>query len=168
MKNKFDNIKAVVFDVDGVLTDGKIILDHKGREIKAFNVKDGQLIQFMKRNGIIFGAISGRTSAALEHRLNHLKIEFIRLKADNKVVCIQEFIQQFKLSAESICYIGDDIIDIGVMKLCGLAVAPADASQFVIPYADMITRAKGGEGVLREVLDAIVMERGMVEDLISK
>ena len=89
------------------------------------------------------------------------------MKANNKLNCILEFIQEFKIPAESICYIGDDIIDIGVMKLCGLAVAPADASQFVIPYADMITRARGGGGVLREVLDAIVIERGMEEDLIS-
>lgn len=167
MESKFSNIKAILFDVDGVLTDGKITIDHKGREIKSFNVKDGQLIRFMRSKGIIFGAISGRKSMALKKRLDELDIEFIRLNANNKLACFQEFMKEFELPAISICYLGDDIIDLEVMKTCGLAIAPADASEYVLPYATIITQAKGGEGVLREVIDAMIKECGMLSDLLS-
>jgi 3-deoxy-D-manno-octulosonate 8-phosphate phosphatase (KDO 8-P phosphatase) len=163
----FSQIKAVLFDVDGVLTDGKIILDSNGQEIKSFNVKDGQLMQFMRNKGIVFGAISGRQSPALSKRLDELKVEFRRVGASNKLSCFEEFIQEYHIQASSICYIGDDIIDLQILKACGLPVAPADASELILPYAAYVTKAKGGEGVLREVIDKIINEQGLLPDLMA-
>jgi 3-deoxy-D-manno-octulosonate 8-phosphate phosphatase (KDO 8-P phosphatase) len=163
----FSQIKAVLFDVDGVLTDGKIIIDSNGQEIKSFNVKDGQLMQFMRTKGIVFGAISGRQSLALSKRLDELKVEFRRVGVSNKLNCFHEFIQEYNIQASSICYIGDDIIDLQVLKVCGMPVAPVDASELILPFASYITKAKGGEGVLREVIDQIIKEQGFLPELIA-
>ena len=165
--SNFKKVKAILFDIDGVLTDGKIIIDSNGEEIKSFNVKDGQLMEFMRSKGIIFGVISGRSSAALSKRLDELKVEFIRVGTSNKLSCFEEFIQKYHIQASSICYIGDDIIDLQVLKACGLPVAPADASELILPYAAYVTMAKGGEGVLREVIDKIINEQGLLPDLMA-
>ena len=166
-KKSFATIAAVVFDVDGVLTDGKIILDNSGHEIKQFNVKDGQLVGFLRNKGLIFGAISGRSSNSLKFRLKELQIDFQRLGVKDKEVCIKEFSDEFGIEPSSICYIGDDIIDVKVMKYCGIAVCPADANYRVFPFADMVTVSKGGEGVLREILDIIIEEKGWLEEILS-
>jgi 3-deoxy-D-manno-octulosonate 8-phosphate phosphatase (KDO 8-P phosphatase) len=170
MENKapFTNIKAILFDVDGVLTDGKITLDSTGQEIKSFNVKDGQLMHFMRSKGVVFGAISGRSSLALSKRLDELKVEFRRLGAKNKLDCFHEFVSEFDIPAASICYIGDDIIDLQVLKIVGMPVAPADASSFILPYVSYVTKAKGGEGVLREVIDKLINDQGLLSDLIAQ
>ncbi len=163
----FSKIRAILFDVDGVLTDGKIIIDSNGQEIKSFNVKDGQLMQFMRNKGIVFGAISGRQSPALSKRLDELKVEFRRVGVSNKLNCFHEFLQEYNFQASSICYIGDDIIDLQVLKVCGMPVVPADGSELILPFAKYITKAKGGEGVLREVLDKIIKEQGLLPELIA-
>jgi 3-deoxy-D-manno-octulosonate 8-phosphate phosphatase (KDO 8-P phosphatase) len=151
-----EGIKAILFDVDGVLTNGSIIVDENGVETKSFNVRDGQLIQFMKNEGYIFGAISGRPSKAAEYRLKELNIDFIRLNISNKVASFKEFCSSYNISPDSICYIGDDVIDISVLRLCGFPVVPADACVYAKSIAKMITNANGGDGVLREVIDQII------------
>jgi 3-deoxy-D-manno-octulosonate 8-phosphate phosphatase (KDO 8-P phosphatase) len=165
--NTFAQIRAILFDVDGVLTDGKIIIDSNGEEIKSFNVKDGQLMEFMRSNGIIFGAISGRSSTALSKRLNELRVEFSRLGVKNKLNCFHEFVKEFNIDPSCICYIGDDIIDLQVLRVCGLSVAPSDASELILPYVNLVTKAKGGEGVLREVIDKIIVEKDLLSELIA-
>ncbi len=155
-----DKIKAILFDIDGVLTDGSITLDANGEEIKSFHVRDGQLIRFMQEKGILFGTISGRQSIAAETRMKALKIDFVRLGQDDKLEAYAAFKQEFKLKDENIVYLGDDVIDIPIFKEVGLAIAPADASPFVVPHVKYLTRKPGGKGVLREVIDALILERG--------
>ncbi len=163
----YTKIKAIIFDVDGVLTDGKITYDAQGKEIKSFNVKDGQMLKFMRSKGYIFGAISGRNSEALLWRLNELNIEFVRVSVNDKLSKLNEFLAIYNLSLENICYIGDDIIDLSVLKRVGFAVVPKDAASCVMPYANLVTEAKGGEGVVREVIDLIMAKLGFWEDLIA-
>lgn len=165
--NILNSIQAILFDVDGVLTNGKIIIDNDGHEIKEFNVKDGQLLSFIQHKGILLGAISGRKSNALNHRLDDLKVNFRRLGVNDKEEAVKEFINEYTIDASKICYIGDDIIDLKAMKCCGLSVAPADASKLILSHVDIVTKCNGGEGVLREVIDKIIFESVWESDLIA-
>jgi 3-deoxy-D-manno-octulosonate 8-phosphate phosphatase (KDO 8-P phosphatase) len=150
------NIKAIIFDIDGVLTNGSITIDSKGDEIKTFNVRDGQLIDFMRSQGFIFGAISGRDSKSLEFRLKEMNIDFVRLGTKNKYTMLHEFLKEYKLDESEVGYIGDDVIDVEVLKFVAYSYAPCDASIYVKNIVKTLTNAKGGEGVLREVIDGII------------
>lgn len=152
-------ITAILFDIDGVLTDGSIILDAKGEEIKNFHVRDGQLISFMQGKGFVFGAISGRDSVAARKRMEDLKIDFVRFGQGKKETAYTAFKKEFKRQDKEILFIGDDVIDIPVLTQVGIAVAPADASFYVVPHVHLQTKTPGGRGVLREVIDAIIQQR---------
>lgn len=156
---KLKNISAILFDIDGVLTDGSIVLDASGDEIKSFHVRDGQLISFMQQKGIVFGAISGRDSKAAQKRMEQLKIDFVRLGQNTKLEAYEEFKKEFNKSDSEILFIGDDVIDIPVLSVAGVAVAPADASFYVSPFVHMHTKTSGGRGVLREIIDLIIEQR---------
>ena len=150
------NIKAIIFDIDGVLTNGNITIDSRGDEIKTFNVRDGQLIDFMRSQGFIFGAISGRNSKSLEFRLKEMNVDFVRLGVKNKYTMLHEFLKEYKLDESEVGYIGDDVIDAEVLKFVAYSYAPFDACVTVKKIVKNVTNAKGGEGVLREVIDGII------------
>ncbi|MBI1221686.1 MAG: HAD hydrolase family protein [Bacteroidetes bacterium] len=156
-------ITAILFDIDGVLTDGSIILDAQGNEVKNFHVRDGQLISFMQNKGIVFGAISGRDSKAARARMEALKIDFVRLGEGDKASAYAEFKKLHKKKDPEVLYIGDDVIDIPVMAQVGVSVAPSDAAFYVVEHVHMQTRAAGGKGVLREVIDLIIQQRNWNE-----
>lgn len=162
------NIKAIVFDVDGVLTDGSIIIDSSGNEIKSFNVKDGQLISFMQKQGYLFASLSGRSSPALEARLKMLKVDFFCMGCQDKYQDYLQFKETFSLNDDQIIYIGDDIIDLKVIKTAGFSVAPADAIDLVKENVQLITKAKGGKGVLREVIDLIIEKNNLSQALLDQ
>jgi 3-deoxy-D-manno-octulosonate 8-phosphate phosphatase (KDO 8-P phosphatase) len=161
-------IKAVFFDVDGVLTDSRIIYDETGKEIKNFNVKDGQIIAHLKRTGIIVGAISGRDSAVTTKRANELKLDFCHQGIVDKLDVVERVAVQYKLKKKQIAYIGDDIIDLPVFEVVGLAVCPRDAFDYVQDRADLISAYKGGQGVLREVGDLVLSARGEFEKILGR
>lgn len=163
---KCKNIKAVISDVDGVLTDGGIIYDNDGKEYKKFNVKDGQIIKHLKRGGCLVGAITGRDSPVVRFRCTELKMDFHYHGSKEKWRQYEQVKQDFDLKDEEILYIGDDIIDLSIFTRCGLAVAPSDAMSYVKDYADLVTQAKGGEGVLREVGDLVLAAKGLLEGII--
>lgn len=169
LQRKLQNIKAIVADVDGVLTDGKIIVHADGSESKEYSVRDGQMVVWGRVNlGLRFGAISGRGGGAVEHRLRSLKFDFIHLEKGDKEPSFQEFLNQFGLKAEEVLYIGDDLLDIPLLKLAGVGVCPADAARFVSGFADYQTKARGGKGVLREVVEEIAIARMGMEDLLEQ
>jgi len=153
-------LKAIFFDVDGVLTDGKIIYDDSGRELKAFNVKDGLIISQLKKAGIITGAISGRESAAVTKRCAELQIDFCHQGIMDKGLVCEKLMKHYKLKAKHVAFIGDDINDMPVFKLVGFIVCPADALFYLQAKADLVTYAKGGKGVLREVADLVLAAKG--------
>ncbi len=161
------DIKAIFFDVDGVLTDGKIIYDSEGRELKHFNVKDGQIISYLKKAGIVVGAISGRDSAAVAKRCNELKMDFCHQGILDKTAVFKKLTDFHKLKKKEVIYIGDDINDLGPLQLAGLSVCPADAPVYLKSLVDLNTKAKGGDGVLREVADLVLAAKGILSKILK-
>jgi 3-deoxy-D-manno-octulosonate 8-phosphate phosphatase (KDO 8-P phosphatase) len=160
-------IKAVFFDVDGVLTDGRIIYDDTGREIKSFNVKDGLIISHLKKAGIIMGAISGRESAAVTRRCAELKVDFCHQGIIDKAMVFEKLIKHYKLKSKQVAFIGDDINDLPVFRLTGFSICPADTFDYLKEQVDLVTYAKGGSGVLREVGDLVLTAKGLFDKILN-
>lgn len=164
---KASQIKALIFDVDGVLTDGKIIYDEAGKETKAFNVKDGLIIGHLRKAGIIVGAISGRESAAVSKRASELKLDFCHQGIVDKASVFLKLIEFHEIRKKDVMYVGDDINDLSVLKQVGLAACPADAPAYVRKFAHVVTTAKGGNGVVRELADLVLASRGYLEKFVK-
>jgi 3-deoxy-D-manno-octulosonate 8-phosphate phosphatase (KDO 8-P phosphatase) len=164
---KSTSIKAIFFDVDGVLSDGRIIYDETGKEIKNFNVKDGYIISHLKKVGIITGAISGRESAVTTKRCAELKIDFCHQGIVDKASAFEKLTKHYKLRNKEVAFIGDDINDLMVFKLAGLSVCPSDTFDYIKQRVDLVTRVKGGQGVLREVADLVLAARGEMEGILG-
>lgn len=149
-------IKLVAFDVDGTLTDGRLWMTEDGREIKAFHVHDGLGIKRLRERGIEIALISARISHAVELRAEQLGIDHVYQGKTDKLGCLQDILSASGLSAEHACYVGDDLPDLPAMRICGLAIAVADARPEVAAAAHWQTGAGGGRGAAREVCDFIV------------
>ena len=153
-------IKMLILDVDGVMTDGKIIIDDHGEEIKHFDAKDGQGLKFLMDAGIEVGIISGRHSKAVAYRAKGLGIREVHLGIADKASLLKEIIQQNDLKREEICCMGDDLPDLAMFGQAGLSVAVADAVPEVLDAAVFITKKGGGRGAVREVCELILRARG--------
>ncbi|MEA3316289.1 MAG: HAD hydrolase family protein [Campylobacterota bacterium] len=166
-EKKAKNIKAILFDVDGVLTDGGIIYDDSGVEYKRYNVKDGQIISHLKKYGFIVGAITGRESDVVKNRCDELKLDFHKHGIKDKLKEYQEFKKRYELKDENIAYIGDDIIDLSILCRCGLSATPNDARYYIKNSVDIVTASKGGDGVLRDIADYILEKQSFLEEIIN-
>jgi 3-deoxy-D-manno-octulosonate 8-phosphate phosphatase (KDO 8-P phosphatase) len=149
-------IKLLLMDCDGVLTDGRLYFTESGEEIKVFNVKDGQGMANWHEKGFVSGIISGRKSKAVERRANELGIKYVRLGSKDKVKDFGRVLAESNVSAEETAYIGDDLPDIPVLKLVGLAVSVADAEKILLEHSHLKTSKDGGYGAVREVIDFIL------------
>lgn len=166
-KQKAGNIKAILFDVDGVLTDGGIIYDDTGLEYKRYNVKDGQIISHLKRLDFIVGAITGRESDVVKNRCVELKLDYHKHGVKDKLVEYENFKKEYNLEDSQIAYIGDDIIDLSILTRCGLSATPNDARVYIKHEVDIVTDSKGGEGVLRDIADYILDSQDLLEKLLK-
>lgn len=164
---KASQVKAIFFDVDGVLTDGSIIYDDAGKEIKIFNVKDGLIVSYLKKAGIITGAISGRDSAAVSRRCAELKVDFCHQGIVDKAGTFEKLVKHYKLKAKEVAFIGDDINDLPVFRLAGFSICPADTFDYLKEQVDLVTYAKGGAGVYREVADLVLMATGQLDKIVK-
>ncbi len=153
-------IKLVILDVDGVLTDGRIVYDANGVESKFFNVKDGHGIKLLQRAGIRVAIISGRESEVVTRRAAELGIDPVYQRALDKVGPYLEILNSTGCTHDETAYMGDDLPDIPLLRRVGLAAAPADALEYVLPYAHFITTKGGGWGAVRELCDLILREQG--------
>jgi len=165
---KAKRIKAILFDVDGVLTDGGIIYDDKGIEYKRYNVKDGQIISHLKNYKFIVGAITGRESDVVKNRCVELKLDYHSHGVKDKLVEYEKFKKKYSLKDEQIAYIGDDIIDLCVLIRCGLSATPSDARSYIKNEVDIVTNTKGGEGVLRDIADYVLNSQNLLENILKK
>jgi 3-deoxy-D-manno-octulosonate 8-phosphate phosphatase (KDO 8-P phosphatase) len=150
------NINFVIFDVDGVLTDGGIIIDNKGNELKCFHVRDGHGIKMLIRNGINVALITGRSSKIVEKRASELGITEVFQKCFNKRKAYEQLAKKYSLDDHEVAYVGDDIVDIPLLQRVGLPVVVADADEEVKASALMVTDNGGGKGAAREVCDFIL------------
>ena len=166
-REKLKRTKLLLLDVDGVLTDGSIIYNDSGAETKVFDVKDGLGIKMLMKAGIQVGIVTGRTSKALYHRCNNLGISLIFDGVHDKTSVLQLISKQTGLPAEDIAFIGDDLIDLPLLKRVGLSIAVADAHETVIENVDMVTSKKGGAGAVREICEAILKAQGLWNKMIE-
>lgn len=160
-RNIAKGIKLLILDVDGVLTDGSIVLDNEGNEYKAFHVRDGHGIKMLHQAGIRIAIITGRHSKVVERRAQELGITEVFQKCLNKKVAYAQLLKQHALKDHEVAYIGDDIIDAPIMAVVGLPVAVADAADEAKKHALMITKNRGGRGAVREITDFILKAKGL-------
>jgi 3-deoxy-D-manno-octulosonate 8-phosphate phosphatase (KDO 8-P phosphatase) len=168
MNEGIGNIRLLLLDVDGVMTDGGIIYDGNGLETKVFNVKDGHGIKMLQRYGIEVGIITGRTSVVVDFRAKELGITLVYQGALKKLVCYEEVKLKTGLEDSQIAYVGDDIIDVPVMRRVGFAAAPSDAIPEVRAVAHHIASCGGGKGAVREVCDLILKGRGLWDEVAAR
>jgi 3-deoxy-D-manno-octulosonate 8-phosphate phosphatase (KDO 8-P phosphatase) len=153
-------IKLIIFDVDGVLTDGGLYFFEDGSEVKRFNSLDGHGIKMLKENGVEPAVISARNSKSVDYRMQNLGVEHFYQGQSNKIIAFNELLEKLSVSADEVAYVGDDVIDLPVMTKVGFAVAVANAHDLVKEHADMTTDKIGGHGAVREVCDFILKAQG--------
>ncbi|MDM8544876.1 3-deoxy-manno-octulosonate-8-phosphatase KdsC [Candidatus Venteria ishoeyi] len=153
---KAAQIRLVLFDVDGVLTDGTLFVGDNGEEYKAFYARDGLGMVMLQRSGIDVGIITARTSNVVKFRMESLKIKYVRQGQIEKLPAFEQICQEAGLAAEQVAYVGDDVIDLPVMQKVGLAIAVADAHPLVLGQAHWVTEKNGGHGAARDVCELIM------------
>lgn len=162
---KAKNIKLLICDVDGVLSDGKVYFGNDGEELKNFNIKDGLGIKLMQRNGIEVAIITGRQSNIVEHRATELGIKHVYQGRSDKRATYQEILEKLRLNAEQVAHIGDDLPDLPLMQMSGIGICVADGYAYVQENADWITEKRGGEGAVRDVADLFLFAQGKLEQV---
>ena len=167
--SKAKAIKCVIFDVDGVLTDGSLFFDNQGQELKAFNSKDGHGIRMLIESGIEVAIITGRQSELVKHRAENLKLskDLIYQGYRDKRPAFADLLEQTGFSKDEIAYVGDDVIDLPVMSQVGFAIAVGDAHGFVKEHAHLTTQAMGGKGAAREACEFILASQDKLDALLN-
>jgi 3-deoxy-D-manno-octulosonate 8-phosphate phosphatase (KDO 8-P phosphatase) len=162
------NIEMLAMDVDGVLTDGTLIINADGSESKFFNTLDGHGIRMWQRAGLKVALISGRASEPTKRRAEQLQIEYVFQDCHHKLPVFETFLGQLGLSPDKVAYIGDDLTDLPVIKYAGFGVAVANAVDDVKRHADYVTTRPGGSGAVREVIEYILKDTGKWHELMKR
>lgn len=166
-KTLFRNIRLLLLDVDGVLTKGEIIYDSLGRELKIFNVKDGLGIFLLGKVGIKTIIITAKDGKVVKRRAKDMGVVQVFGGILPKEKCLASIVKKYRVKLSEICFIGDDLIDIGIMKKVGLSVAVSDAARQVKRSADYVTVKPGGQGAVREIVDLIIAAQNLSAKLQS-
>jgi 3-deoxy-D-manno-octulosonate 8-phosphate phosphatase (KDO 8-P phosphatase) len=165
--DRCQHICLILSDVDGVLTDGRIIIDNQGVETKRFHVRDGMGIHLWRKAGYRFGLITLRSSQIVRLRVAELGIDIVRQGAENKQTAMRQILAELKLTADQACYIGDDLPDLNVVRDAGLGVAVADACEELRKTAHYVTNQPGGKGAVRETIELILKSQRRWDHLIQ-
>jgi 3-deoxy-D-manno-octulosonate 8-phosphate phosphatase (KDO 8-P phosphatase) len=168
MSQKIIDIQLIVFDVDGVLTDGSIIYGNTGNEFKRFNIRDGFGIRAARFSGIQVGVLTARSSEVVHRRMEELKIDHYFHGCKNKAEGIQAISERARVSLEQTAFMGDDILDLPAMKKVGYPMAVADAAIEVLETARFVSEAKGGRGAAREAVEHILRAQGKWDEVLEK
>ncbi len=168
LEARCQSIQLILSDVDGVLTDGGLIFDNQGIEIKRFHVRDGMGIRLWQRAGYQFGWITARTSHIVKVRASELGIDLVRQGFQEKRPVVEELMESLELDWEHVAYVGDDLTDLSVINAAGLGIAVADAASEVRTAANHVTTQCGGQGAVREVVELILKAQMRWDDLIRK
>ncbi|MDG2208143.1 MAG: HAD-IIIA family hydrolase [Pirellulales bacterium] len=166
--NQAQHIALILSDVDGVLTDGGVIFDNEGIETKRFHIRDGLGIKLWQKAGLQFGIVTGRSSNIVQIRAKELDIQFVRQGFEEKLSVVREIIAQSQLSAEQVCYIGDDLPDLPVMQHVGLSATVADAAVDVRKAASFVSECRGGYGAVRDLIECILRAQGRWAEIVQR
>ena len=168
LEAKLRRVKLLLCDVDGVLTDGSVFIGAEG-EFKSFSIQDGFGLVLLRRAGLKIGWVSARPSAATESRARELKIHFLIQQKDrySKVAAVEKLLAQEKLGWDGVCFVGDDVVDLGPLQRAGVAVAVANAVREAKAAAHLVTRAAGGRGAVREVVEMILKAQGKWDSIVA-
>jgi len=166
LNRKINKIRMVLLDVDGVLTDGSLILGDG--EYKVFYVQDGLGIRLLKKFGIKVGFITGRRSEAVQRRAKELNIDFLYQGVQNKQDCLHQLVSESNLNLDTICYMGDDFTDLSVLKSVGFSVSVPNGRDEIKEVVDCVTENCGGKGAVRELAELILKTQGKWEKIISQ
>jgi YrbI family 3-deoxy-D-manno-octulosonate 8-phosphate phosphatase len=162
------NIELILSDVDGVLTDGGIWYDNQGVEVKGFHIRDGLGIKLWQRAGFRFGMLTARSSHIVKLRAQELGIEIVRQGFENKLPVARDILRELNLSPQQVCYIGDDLTDLPVIRHVGLGIAVADAAAEVREAAAYVTEAAGGRGAVRELVELVLKAKSRWDEAIQR
>ncbi|MBL8443975.1 MAG: HAD family hydrolase [Zoogloeaceae bacterium] len=158
-------VRLMGFDVDGVMTDGSLYFTPGGDEIKVFSSLDGHGLKMLRQAGIEVVIISGRSSRALELRAENLGIDELYMGVDDKRACLYDLLARKGLEPADAAYMGDDVVDLPILRVCGFSATPADGHDFVKKHVHLITRKGGGQGAVREVCDFVLEAQGRLDGL---
>lgn len=158
------HIECVIFDVDGVLSDGRLFFDLAGNEYKSFHAQDGQGLKLLQQQGIQVAIISGRSSTIVDRRMNSLGVQHVYQGQENKIAAFNDLLARTQLKADQVAHVGDDLPDLALMNRTGLAIAVSDANPSILPFTHWQTSRQGGLGAAREVCDAILFAQGKLND----
>jgi 3-deoxy-D-manno-octulosonate 8-phosphate phosphatase (KDO 8-P phosphatase) len=161
-------IKLVIFDVDGVLTDGSLFVDDAGQEYKAFNSRDGHGMVMLQQCGVTIAIITGRVSKVVEHRMAELGIEHVYQGRREKLPAFEDLLKQLNVSQEQTAYVGDDVVDLPVLTRVGFAIGVGDAHPLVKRHVHWLTASPGGRGAAREVCELIMEAHGVLDQTLHR
>ncbi|MES0372313.1 MAG: HAD-IIIA family hydrolase [Mariprofundaceae bacterium] len=163
-----EGIKMLVLDVDGVMTRGEIVMNDRGEESKAFNVRDGHGIKMLQRTGIHVAILTGRNSEVVAHRARDLGIEYVVQGSLRKADGIRTLCEQAGITADVCAYMGDDVIDLPAMSQCRLSMAPSDAYKGVLNSVDWIAGYAGGSGAVRQAAEGLILANGFWDSVVKE
>ena len=166
--DKAKDIKLVILDVDGVMTDGRIVIDDNGLEQRNFDIKDGFGVVALQMTGIDVAIITSKKSGAVRHRADELKIKYFHEGIKKKTEPYELMLKEMAITDSQVAYVGDDLVDLSMMKRVGFPVAVADAVDEVREAAVYVTKAPGGHGAVREVAELILKTQGKWDKILSK
>ena len=167
LREKARRVKLLLLDVDGVLTDGRIIYDSKGRDSKFFDVHDGLGVYLLKRAGILTVLITAKGSRAIKPRARDMQVAAVFENISPKTSAFDRILKEYNLNAQEVCFVGDDLVDLCLMKKVGLAIAVFNACAEVKNLADYITQREGGRGAVREVAELILKSQGKWQEILG-
>lgn len=162
------NVRLLLFDVDGVLTDGSINVDVDGRETKRFHVRDGAALVWAQKAGFLVGVLSARSSGATSARASELGLAVVMQGVANKRTALDDIIATHGLTLEEVAYMGDDLVDLPALRVVGLSAAPADAAPELHEVAHFVAWHSGGDGAVREFIEAVLKVRGQWDDVLAQ
>lgn len=162
------DLQWLIFDVDGVLTDGRLFYGPDGDEWKGFDARDGFGIQLARRDGLKVGLLSGRTNAALRRRAEDMEVDALVMHRTDKARAFHELLAAHETTADRVAYMGDDLLDLPVLLACGLSFAPADAADDVLCRVHHVLARQGGRGAVREMIEIVLRARGAWDRLLAE
>lgn len=165
---KFKNIKLLILDVDGVLTDGTINKTDSGEEFKRFHVRDGSGMKYWKRTGGLIALISGKKSDCVKHRAAELDVDVVKLGRTIKEPAIQEVFEELGITGSNAAIIGDDLMDIPMVRNCAVSFAVADAVDELKERVDIVLKTPGGRGAVREAIEMILKSNGKWDQVMER